>query len=267
MHRTGKRKNSLRINLAGWDNDERPTGRAEREMTFTYAVIAEGGIVLAADSQVTYTHRDELGVIGTYEGCRGKIKRTGNRFAFSMAGNGGLADTLLAKVNLQEAESLLPSFEAVVQYYEKSMHDELLKIYRPEVRNVPLEITATFIFCGYTLAHGQQVPQLVKLDSVSHFLPNPITGRGWAWTGADRHGGALYLHHRFYRDGMPLEQAKLLAYCIAAEVAHQDNTVGGPIEVEVITPEKSEPLRDLEKYENARQQMISKILSYVENFG
>lgn len=70
-------------------------------MTLTYAVIADGGIVLCADSQVTHTHKDPRGrVIGTYEGRQGKIRRFGgDRFAFSMAGNSGFLDALLAQVD------------------------------------------------------------------------------------------------------------------------------------------------------------------------
>jgi hypothetical protein len=52
----------LRANLAGWDNEPRIAPRLEAEMTFTYAVIADGGIVLCADSQITHTHRDQFGV-------------------------------------------------------------------------------------------------------------------------------------------------------------------------------------------------------------
>jgi hypothetical protein len=85
-----------------------------------------------------------------------------------------------------------------------------------------------------------------------------ITSLAWQW----------FLHHRFYREDplMPLEQAKLLAYCIAAEVADQDNSVGGQIEVEVITPEKSESLRGTEKYERARQRMAAGVRSVLDSF-
>ncbi len=76
--------------LAGWENAGRSPERKEGKMTFSYAVIADGGIVLVADSQVTYTHLGNQGqVVGTYEGCRGKIKRIGKCYAFSAAGNGG----------------------------------------------------------------------------------------------------------------------------------------------------------------------------------
>jgi hypothetical protein len=58
---------------------------------------------------------------------------------------------------------------------------------------------------------------------------------------------------------MPLEQAKLLAYCIAAEVADQDTGVGGPIEMEVITPGGSEAMTNLAKYESARQELLGRV--------
>lgn len=255
----------LRANLAGWDNESRSHGREETEMTFTYAVIADGGIVLAADSQMTHTHSDYFGVIGTYEGCRGKIKRIGTRFAFSIAGNGGLADTLLAKVNRASIDAR-PSFEKIVKSYEEAMRRELNRLYPDEI---PLALRDTaFLFCGYVPAFPKPLPQVVKLATELRLQQNPITGRDMAATGAMRHGAAYYLHHRFYREGMPLEQAKLLAYCAAAEVADQDNTVGGPIEVEVITPKGSRPLSDAEKakYEKARQRVIRSVRSFVESF-
>src|SRR5215469_3149521 len=111
---------SLRANVAGWESDSRPHLCEEREMTFTYAVIADGGIVLAADSQMTHSHSDHFGVIGTYEGCRGKIKRIGTQFAFSIAGNGGLADTLLGEVNRASIDRL-HSFKEIVKAYEDAM--------------------------------------------------------------------------------------------------------------------------------------------------
>lgn len=234
-------------------------------MTFTYAVIADGGIVLAADSQMTHTHSDHFGVIGTYEGCRGKIKRIGARFAFSIAGNGGLADTLLAKVNRANIDAL-PSFEEIVKSYEEAMRRELDRLYPDEM---PLALRDTaFLFCGYVPAFPKPLPQVVKLATELRLQQNPITGRDMAATGAMRHGAAYYLHHRFYREGMPLEQATLLAYCAAAEVADQDNSVGGPIEVEVITPDGSRAMtdEDINKYETARKEIVSKVTAFVGAF-
>ncbi len=65
---------------------------------------------------------------------------------------------------------------------------------------------------------------------------------------------------------MPLEQAKLLAYCAVSEVAQFDNAVGGPIEMEVITPEGAGPITNLEKYENARQELIGNATSFLREF-
>jgi len=73
-------------------------------MTFTYAVIADSGIVLVADSQITSTHSDKHGVIGTYKSCRGKIKRIGARFAFSVAGDRDMYDRETGADRSNEAE-------------------------------------------------------------------------------------------------------------------------------------------------------------------
>ena len=68
---------------------------------------------------------------------------------------------------------------------------------------------------------------------------------------------------------MPLEQAKLLGYCIGAEVADQDNSVGGPIEIEIITPKGSWPMRDseIEKYEQARQSLVAKVRATLDGWA
>jgi len=256
---------SLRANVAGWESDSRPHLCEEREMTFTYAVIADGGIVLAADSQMTHSHSDHFGVIGTYEGCRGKIKRIGTQFAFSIAGNGGLADTLLGEVNRASIDRL-HSFKEIVKAYEDAMARELNRLYP---RELPLAFRDTaFLFCGYVPGFAKPVPQVVKLSSELRMSQNPITGRDMAATGAMRHGAAYYLHHRFYQEGLPLEQAKLLAYCTAAEVAEQDNSVGGPIEMELITPEGSRALteEEIRKYEKARRELVGKVRSYLADF-
>lgn len=233
-------------------------------MTFTYAVIAESGIVLAADSQMTYTHRNLNGdVVGTYESFSGKIRRIGNnRFAFSIAGNRGMADTLLAKAELRQIDQS-GSFEELVQEYRNVFSEEWYNKYS----QLGPRVDAAFLFCGFLKG---RVPQIVKLDSTGNFIYNPITSRGFAWTGATEHGAALYLHHRFYRAEqlLTLEQAKLLTYCAAKEIADQDNTVGGPIEVEVITPNGSTPMTagDIDKYERARQEIASRVITYLEEF-
>jgi hypothetical protein len=238
-------------NPAGWDNEPRIVLHEEAGMTLTYAVIADGGIVLCADSQVTHTHQERGRVIGTYEGRQGKIRRFGgDRFAFSMAGNSGFLDALLAQVD-PKVESR--SFEECVWGYRTAF----LKYRREKYPDGHPFPDAVFLFCGYAETEsGKVLPELAKLDVANDFMWNPIIGTGSAASGSTEHGAMYYLHHRFYREGMPLEQAKLLAYCAVAEVADQDNSVGGPIEMEVITTEGSGPMTDIDKYERARQELI-----------
>jgi 20S proteasome alpha/beta subunit len=241
-----------------WDGILGPNLREEAKMTFTYAVISKDGIVLVADSQVTYTHRDKIDcIVGTYEGRRGKIRRIGDHSAFSIAGNGGLIDTLLARAgNVDESQP----FEKIVQSYQEAFQKELQDKYQG---NFLVGLEATFIFCGFRDAN---TPEIVKLDAAGYFQWNPLTYRGFCWSGVVTHGAALYLHHRFYNDRLSLEQAKLLAYCIAAEVADQDNSVGGPIEMEIITPDGSGPLTNLEKYEHVRQTLVATVRASLEAF-
>ena len=236
-------------------------------MTLSYAVIADGGIVLAVDSQVTYEHRvPDFGssrVVGTYEGLQSKIRRLGDHSAFSFAGNRGLVDTLLARAELAGIDPS-SSFEELVKLYG----NVFCEVQVNERIQLP-SIDAAFLFCGYIGSGESRRPQIVKLDSRSGFNYNALTDKGFAFTGAVEHGGVLYLHHRFYRPRMPIEQAKLLAYCIVAEVADQDNSVGGPIEIEIITPKDSRPLSDsdISRCERVRQKIIASVTEGIDRFG
>jgi 20S proteasome alpha/beta subunit len=246
--------------------DFRVAPRRDAEMTFTYAVIADGGVVLCADSQMVHVHSDQFGsVIGTYEGRRSKIRRIGRRFAYSICGNGGLVDTLLAEVNESDAETM--EFDAMVTMYMTAFQKVLIEKYRDRNQVINARyLGVVFLFCGFVVRHGKQIPQVIKLDIANDFSWLPITGRDYASTGQESHGAAYYLHHRFYREGMPLEQAKLLAYCVAAEVADQDTNVGGPIEMEVITPSGSEAMTNLEKYESARKELLGRVRTSLAEF-
>lgn len=238
-------------------------------MTLTYALIADGGIILAADSQITHTHLvpDSMGegrqVVGTYEGTHSKIKRLGNS-AFSVSGNSGLVNTLLARAENSGIKPTQP-FEKLVKDYGNAF----CEVQFNERLQLAPRIEAAFLFCGYIGPPKNKRPQIVKLDSAANFNYNPITDEGFAFTGAKEHGAVLYLHHRFYRPRMPLEQAKLLGYCIVAEVADQDNSVGGPIEIEIITPKGSWPMRDseIEKYEQARQSLVAKVRATLDGWA
>lgn len=238
-------------------------------MTLTYALIADGGIILAADSQITHIHSvpDPLGdgrrVVGTYEGIRSKIKRLGNHSAFSVSGNSGLVNTLLARAETTGVNPTQP-FEKLV----KSYGDAFCEVLFGERLQLAPRIEAAFLFCGYIGPPENKHPQIVKLDTAANFNYNAITDEGFAFTGSEEHGAVLYLHHRFYRPRMPLEQAKLLAYCIVAEVADQDNSVGGPVEVEIVTPNGSEPLRDsdIEKYGQARQRLVATVRATLDGW-
>lgn len=235
-------------------------------MTLSYAAIADGGIVLAADSQVTDTHRvaefESSRIVGTYEGLQSKIRRLGGHSAFSFAGNRGLVDTLLARAELTGIDQSQP-FEKLVKLYG----NVFCEVQVNERIQLPA-IDAAFLFCGYIGTGKNRHPQIVKLDSRMGFSYNAITDQGYAFTGVAEHGGVLYLHHRFYRPRMSIEKAKLLVYCIVAEVAAQDNSVGGPIEIEVITPRGSEALSnsDIVRYEKVRHDLIATVAKTLDKF-
>src|SRR6266446_8023555 len=103
-----------------WGYEETSPQSRREDMTLSYALIADGGIVLAVDSQVTYTHKilspTESRIVSTYQGKTGKLLWLPNGAACSIAGNRGLADTLLAKVPSVETDTTEP-FDEMVQRY------------------------------------------------------------------------------------------------------------------------------------------------------
>jgi hypothetical protein len=121
-----------------------------------------------------------------------------------------------------------------------------------------------FLFCGYIGSGKGAVPQIIKLSSHNTFMWNPVgTGHGYGFTGREQHGGVLYLHHRLYSLQLPLDAAKCLAYCILAEVADLDNSVGGPIEMVVIKPTGVESFTGFDAYEGKRQQVVDALRALV----
>lgn len=236
---------------------ERLAPPAREEMTLTYAVIADGAIILAADSQITNEHTVDSRVIAAYESTRGKIKRLACGGAFSIAGNSAFADALLEKARVAKADKE-ESFDSTVITHAMLFEAENQRLHGR--RSLPLRPHVDFLFCGYTGPRAESVPQIVKLSSQREFGYNHVaTGSGYGFSGASEHGAARYLHHRFYRADMSLEQAKLLAYIIVAEVADLDNSVGGPIEMSIITKSGAEPFTDLGHYESRRQSLIQQV--------
>jgi 20S proteasome alpha/beta subunit len=239
----------------------------QRPMTLTYALIAEGGIILAADSQETFQHQVVDGTqfrsLATYTRETSKIRTMGKQSAFTIAGNAGLADFLLTR-----AESALPietkSFDEIVFRNSSFFRHEYLKMYG-EV-DIDCRPHCAFLFCGYE-ENGKKAPRIIRLSSYDTFTCNPVAiGNGYGFTGRTEHGAALYLHHRLYRHGMSLDEAKCLAYCLIAEVATLDNTVGGPIDMVVLTESGVEQFSDFDRYEKKRQQIVQTVRALIRSF-
>ena len=225
-------------------------------MTFTYALVADSGVVLAADSELTYTHsatEDFVGepfVIGTFQSKTHKIKRLPNGIAFSVAGNQGLIERLLSAI---DTEVNLSFMEAILQFH-RALHEEYEKMY-PE--NEAGQLHCDFLFAGYqSSANRKAEPLLAKLSSRDRFSLN--FPAWFDFTGRQYHGAALYLHHRLASEGMPLEAAKRLVYCVLAEVAMLDNMCGTPIEMVVVTSDgiANVPQAELEGYEETRKRVV-----------
>ena len=231
-------------------------------MTLTYALVADSGIVLAADSQVTDYHKigEDAGpmrVVGAYKSKTSKIRQLKNGSAFSIAGNAGIVDSLLATADAELDDS--GPFEDVVRAHENLFRDEYEKAYGKD--NYP--VRCAFLFCGFTKHH---YPQIIQLDSSTGFTWNPVaTTKGYGFTGRENHGGVLYLHRRLFVREMKLDAAKCLAYCVLSEVADLDEVVGPPIEMAVITESGVAPITDFSRYERKRQQVIGAAQSIIHS--
>ncbi len=253
----------FRAEPAGWDNGMVLAPTEEAKMTFTYAIIAEGKIVLVADSRENYSQRNELGEItGNFRGERSKIQRFGKNLTFSVAGNIGVVDTLLEKV-AQESIDPESCFEKIAEAYQRVFREEYGRTYGGLTGP-----RAAFLLCGYISGGGRRTPQIRKLESANHFQPDLKTGSGAFSTGATQHGAALFLHYRFGQKKLTLPQAKLLAYSLVAEVADQDETVGRPIEMKVIESAGSHEIDsvELKKLDSARREIAARIQSGLKRF-
>jgi 20S proteasome alpha/beta subunit len=258
----------MRAPLSHWpycfceDSEGTWTPQSELDMTLTYALISDGGIVLCADSEEIFSHYVS-GNRGspTYAAKKSKIRVLENGSAFSIAGNAGLVGALLAKADLEGIDNSKP-FDSVVREYSSLFQREFLR----EYGQGPYRVHCAFLFCGYIGTNEKKIPQIVKLSDDLGFSWNPVaTSEGYGFTGREQHGGVLYLHHRLYSPGLPLDSAKCLAYCILSEVADLDNIVGPPIEMAIITESGTDLWTDFKRYEQKRHQIIGAVRSLIHS--
>lgn len=234
-------------------------------MTLTYALIADGGIILAADSQGTDSHQiaegHESRLIAAYQGTVSKIRSLPNGSAFSIAGNSALVEHLLLEAEHKKLQEITDFIESTLAY-SRLFREEFIKLY-DEDENPP---HCDFLFCGYAGKNGDKDPYIVKLSSRCRFGWNVVApGKGYGFSGREQHGAVLYLHHRLYSPGMPMESAKCMAYCILAEVADSDNIVGFPIEMAIITKDGVGPFSGFDQYEQKRQSIISAVRAVLKS--
>lgn len=214
-------------------------------MTLAYGLISEGGIVLAADSQFTYpsfVFKDGgLIEVATYISESSKIKPLNCGGAVAMSGDVAYAGSLLDAAESIGHNSEM-AFQDVLDKHARCFAQEHRRVYKGH-KSCP---HCSFLFCGYDTRRCDDKivssPVIVKLSSYNQFSPAPVgcTSCRYGFIGREDHGGALYLHHRFFpraSSKLSLESAKCLAYyCVISEVIRQDNTVGEPIGMAVITP-------------------------------
>jgi hypothetical protein len=242
-----------------WDETVTPIRRFD--MTLTYAIIADGGIVLAADSQSVNQQKDSHGeVVAAYDEEKSKIRTLKNGSIFSVAGNAGIVDAMLAKADANVDPSL-PFKESAVEYGNVFRGE-----YASAFGHSKYPVRCAFLFCGYQQIGHKKVPGIIKLSSDFGFFYNPVaTGKGYGFTGREQHGGVLYLHHRLYAPHMPIDSAKCLAYCVLSEVADLDNTVGGPIEMAVVAESGVEQFTGFDRYEQKRQRIVDAVRSLIHS--
>jgi len=234
-------------------------------MTLNYALIADKGIVLGSDSEAIHSHiAAEFGdsrIVATYREKKRKLRILRNGCAFSVAGNSGLVDELLAKADAEGIDDSKP-FEPVAHEYQRVFQNEYTKSYGNDQGTRP---NCEFLFCGYDGKGKARIPKIIKLSSHCWFSWNSIgSAYGFGFSGRESHGAVLYLHHRLHTPRMPLESAKCLVYSALAEVAELDNIVGLPIQMVVVT--RSGPAieigqTELNSYNEKRKRIVPALRS------
>ncbi len=232
-------------------------------MTLTYALVADRGIVLAADSELTFTQsatsdfHGEPFTVGTYRSKRSKIYRLKNGSAFSVAGNEGLVEMLIKEAEVKQVDENKPFFETVKEY------STVFQTWYLDTFDYGADRpNCDFQFCGYL--HGK-CPMIITLSSKQNFAVC-MQSKYFAFTGRENHGAALYLHHRLAHEEMPFEATKRLAYRVVAEVADMDNMVGKPIEMVVVGQSGTTEVgaEDFVSFEATRNDLVNALISAFE---
>jgi hypothetical protein len=260
----------MRNRARHFENDGFTSPHRDPPMTLTYALISQGAIVLAADSQRTTRHEvadsHDSRLVAVYKDSTSKIRELPNGAAFSVAGNSVFVDHLLLTAAKGKQSPELDGsrgFISMTVEYSRIFGKEFDRIYPDESQVRP---ECDFLFCGFEEQNERKILCIVKLSCRLGFSWNIVaTEKGYGFSGRAEHGGVLYLHHRFYYPELTKDAGQFLAYCILAEVAESDNMVSGPIEMAIVTEHGVKPFTDFQRYERKRQNIVSAVRSLVRS--
>jgi 20S proteasome alpha/beta subunit len=203
-------------------------------MSLAVAIEATNGIVLAADSRVTFG--DPRGMTAVNDTVQ-KIYRPNSCTAVAVVGMPETGAALIQHIIIGLATQPNANIDVVAETFRAIGNQHFVQWFgQPQFLMGPLRPVPTprpdlcFVLIGYD-AGGN--PKIFRLHSIPpfNFAPN-LSTTGFATAGVDPL--AVYFLNRFYRRNLDLEIAKDLAvYCIV-ERASQDGKVGGPVRLAVV---------------------------------
>jgi hypothetical protein len=231
-------------------------------MTLALAIVAQDGIVVAADGRAFTT--DETGFSATQEKVN-KIRELEPGCALLVAGR---AELVLGEVPAVVDENLpgvyppcncqlaLPGRKGVIAWANylsnsaRAHYHQLLKQSSP----ASLRPTLAAIIAGYVTNCGSQAnstrfpgncpnstsgegtrPLLVTFSSASNFVVSPSQE---PYVTIGMMGLAHYLLRRFYHPGLSVEQALGLAYYCLHEACFHNPLLGGRLTLAIIRPDQ-----------------------------
>jgi 20S proteasome alpha/beta subunit len=207
-------------------------------MTLLVGLVANDGIVMAADSRGTFG--DPRGITAQND-AQQKANILSPKVAALVAGTGALGDLVLDEVKVlvaQAGEVTATPVMNVLRSTVKARYDDWFRSV-PAIQ--PQQLAATgqvaqrpdlaFVVGGHEV---DGMPRLFQLASQFDFAPM-VVNHGFAVAGVAQY--ALYLLNRLYQKNRSLSDLTALAVYVITETASQDGKVGGPVRVVVLRPD------------------------------
>lgn len=230
-------------------------------MTIILGIVCNDGVVLAADSEVTFERGVPVKRLNV-----DKIFRLGQNFAIGGAGSAPFVQECLDGIT-REFDRLVEQGEPTFFSLRQIAGEVVAGIYGKHLQRMRLigytsPINVTMILAGVEKING---------DSNKHLYVLYNTGllereENYAMIGSAAAYAELLLggYTRYYKDKLSLQQGTVLAYNIVKEIETVDFNVGGPVKIANLTKdgfkvlaEDGLPNRANPEKEDRRKQLIA----------